>query len=167
MRGRRARAPRPRGDHAGHRSAADGDVADHATGYTSLAYAAERIPFDHVATGAMAAATGFSSTATDLVRWAAAHFQGDERILSDDAKRQMQRTEWTVEGAGEYGLGLEVGTVGGRRVVGHSGGFPGFITRTWWDPVDRIAVSVLTNAVDGPASVLAEGILRFVELGVA
>ena len=141
-----------------------GAVADHATGYTSLAYAPERIPFDHIATGAMAAATGFSSTATDLVRWAAAHFPGDERVLSDDAKRQMQHTAWTVEGAGEYGLGLEIGKVGERRVVGHSGGFPGFITRTWWDPVERIAVSVLTNAVDGPASVLAEGVFRFLDL---
>jgi len=141
-----------------------GDAADHATGYTGLGYASERVPFDHIATGSMAAATGFSSTAADLVRWAAAHFQGDERILSDDAKRQMQRTEWSVEGASEYGLGIEVGTVGERRVVGHSGGFPGFITRTWWDPTDRLAVAVLTNAVDGPATVLAEGILRFVEL---
>ena len=36
------------------------DVAGHATGYTSLAYAPVRVPFDHIATGAMAAATGFS-----------------------------------------------------------------------------------------------------------
>ena len=103
-----------------------GDVADHATGYTSLAYAPDRIPFEHIATAAMAAATGFSSTATDLVRWAAAHFPGDERVLSDDAKRQMQRTEWTVAGAGEYGLGLEIGKVGERRVVGPQRRLPRF-----------------------------------------
>lgn len=140
------------------------DPSDHATGYTSLDYATVRVPFDHIATGAMAAATGFSSTATDLVRWAAAHFPGDVRILSDDAKRQMQRTEWTVAGGGEYGLGFAIGTAADRRVLGHGGGFPGFITRTWFDPVDRLAVSVLTNAIDGPALAVANGIIGLVDL---
>jgi CubicO group peptidase (beta-lactamase class C family) len=142
----------------------DGRASDHATGYTALSYASERIPFDHIATGAMAAATGFSSTATDVVRWAGAHFLGDQRILSDDAKRQMQRTEWEVEGGGAYGLGFAVAKVGERRVVGHGGGFPGFITRTWFDPTDRLGVSVLTNAVDGPALTLANAIIRLVDL---
>ena len=137
---------------------------DHATGYSALAYAAERIPFDHIATGAMAAATGFSSTASDLVRWAAAHFHGDDRLLSDDGKRQMQRTEWSVTGGGEYGLGFAIAKVGDRRVLGHGGGFPGFITRTWFDPLDRLAVSVLTNAIDGPALVLANGAVRLIDL---
>ena len=98
------------------------------------AYAAERIPIDHIATGAMAAATGFSSTAGDVVRWAAAHFLGDERILADDAKRAMQHTQWDVEASGEYALGFQVADLGGRRVLGHGGGFPGFITHTWFDP---------------------------------
>jgi CubicO group peptidase (beta-lactamase class C family) len=139
-------------------------TGDHATGYTALSYAGRRIPIDHVATGAMAAATGFSSTAGDVVRWAGAHFHGDERLLGDDAKRMMQRTEWTVEGGGEYGLGFAVADVGGRRVLGHGGGFPGFITRTWFDPVDRLAVSVLTNAIDAPALTLANVAVRLVGL---
>ena len=141
------------------------DSSDHATGYTSLDNAPERLPFDHIATGAMAAATGFSSTATDLVRWAAAHFHGDARVLSDDAKRQMQRSEWTVAGGGgAYGLGFAIDTVGDRRLCGHGGGFPGFITRTWFDPVDQLAVSVLTNAIGGPALGLASGIVSLVDL---
>ena len=112
----------------------------------------DRLPIDHVATAAMAPATGFSSTATDLVRWAAAHFLGDARVLSDDAKRQMQHAEWSVEGAASaYGLGLPIAEPGGRRVLGHGGGFPGFITQTWFDPIERVAVAVLTNAIDGPA----------------
>ena len=126
-------------------------AGDHATGYTGLGTLAERLPIDHVATGAMAAATGFSSTATDVVRWFGAHFFGDDRILSDDAKRLMQHTQWSVAGAGEYALGLDVADLGGRRVLGHGGGFPGFITQTWFDPVDRLAVAVFTNVIDGPA----------------
>ena len=35
------------------------------------------------------------------------------------------------------------------------------------DPVDRLAVSVLTNAVDGPALALASGIVRLVDLAAA
>ncbi len=137
---------------------------DHATGYTARSYAAERIPIDHIATGAMAAATGFSSTAGDVVRWAAAHFLGDERIFPDDAKRAMQHTQWDVEGSGEYALGFQVADLGGRRVLGHGGGFPGFITHTWFDPVDRLAVSVLTNTIDGAAQTAATLAVRLVGL---
>jgi CubicO group peptidase (beta-lactamase class C family) len=139
-------------------------ASDHAIGYTALAYADRRLPIDHIATGAMAAATGFSSTAADLVRWAAAHFHGDERILTDDAKRLMQRTEWSVEGADDYALGFAVAEIGGRRLLGHGGGFPGFITHTWFDPLDRLAVSVLTNAIDGPALLMANHAVRLVQL---
>ena len=112
----------------------------------------------------MAAATGFSSTAGDVVRWAAAHFLGDERILPDDAKRAMQHTQWDVEASGEYALGFQVADLGGRRVLGHGGGFPGFITHTWFDPVDRLAVSVLTNAIDGAAQTAATLAVRLVGL---
>jgi CubicO group peptidase (beta-lactamase class C family) len=143
----------------------DPDAAgDHATGYTSLSYATERIPIDHIQTGAMAAATGFSSTAGEVVRWAAAHFLGDERILPDDAKRAMQHTQWDVEASGEYALGFQVADLGGRRVLGHGGGFPGFITHTWFDPVDRLAISVLTNTIDGAAQTAATLAVRLVGL---
>jgi CubicO group peptidase (beta-lactamase class C family) len=142
-------------------------VSDHATGYSALAYADRRLPIDHIATGAMAPATGFSSTATDLVRWASAHFFGDTRVLSDDAKRLMQRKEWTVEGASSsYGLGLAIAEPGGRRMLGHGGGFPGFITQTWFDPVERLAVAVLTNAIDGPAEPLATAAVRVTDLAL-
>ena len=142
-------------------------AGDHATGYTALAYAERRLPIEHVATGAMAPATGFSSTANDLVRWASAHFLGDARVLSDDAKRQMQRVEWNVEGAASsYGLGLAIAEPGGRRVLGHGGGFPGFITHTWFDPLERMAVAVLTNAIDGPAEPLATAAMRTVDLAL-
>jgi CubicO group peptidase (beta-lactamase class C family) len=138
---------------------------DLAAGYTALSYADRRIPIDHVDTRAMAAATGFYSTASDVVRYAAAHFLGDDRLLSDAAKRQLQRTEWDVPGTGmQYGLGFVITAVGGRRTVGHSGGYPGHITRTLWDPVDRIAVSVLTNAIDGPASVYAPALFTLLAL---
>lgn len=139
-------------------------LAEHATGYSSLAYGDRRLPIDHVATGAMAAATGFSSTADDLVRYAAAHFDTDRRLLGGRSHRQMRHVERDAGNGTQYGLGFALAKVAGRQVVGHGGGFPGFITRTWFDPVDRLAVSVLTNAIDGPALAYATAALRFVEL---
>ena len=49
-------------------------------------------------------------------------------------------------------------------MLGHGGGFPGFITHTWFDPVDRLAVSVLTNAIDGAAQTAATLAVRLVGL---
>ena len=138
---------------------------DYATGYTALSYSDRRLPIEHVDTRAMSAATGFYGTAEDVCRYASAHFLGDERLLSDDAKRRMQRDQWAVDGTdGAYGLGLAVQPVGARRMLGHGGGYPGHITRTLFDPVDRLAVSVFTNAIDGPAAELATGLVRLVDL---
>lgn len=145
-----------------------GRAGDYAAGYSALSYAGHRRPIDHIGTGAMASATGFYSTASDVVRYASAHFHGDDRLVSDDAKRMMQRTEWEVEGTAgtAYGLGFAIATIGGRRMLGHGGGYPGHITRTYFDPVDQLAVSVLTNAIDGPALVLATAGVRLIDLAL-
>ena len=77
----------------------------------------------------------------------------------------MQHEVWQVEpDEGSYGLGLIGKRVGDRLLWGHSGGYPGHITRTLFDPQDRLAVSVFTNAIDGPAGELAEGVVRLVDL---
>jgi hypothetical protein len=51
-------------------------------------------------------------------------------------------------------------------VLGHGGGFPGFITQTWYDPAERFAVAVLTNAIDGPAEPLATSAVRVIDLAL-
>ncbi|MCK0118868.1 beta-lactamase family protein [Isoptericola sp. S6320L] len=128
-------------------------------------FADGRLPVAAATTGALAAATGFCSTARDLVRWAAAHCDGSD-LLSPATRRLLQRAESVVELPGaprrEYGLGFESREIAGRRAVGHSGGFPGQITRTWFDPERGIAVAVLTNAVDGPADQIAGGLFSLV-----
>jgi D-alanyl-D-alanine carboxypeptidase len=131
----------------------------------------ERLTIPHVDTRAMAAATGFYSTAEDLTAYAAAHLPGDDRLLTEASKRLMQRTESEIRVHDQevryYGLGMDVRTQGERRLVGHSGGYPGHITRTWIDPAAHVVVSVLTNAVDGPADVLARGLFRLLDLALA
>jgi CubicO group peptidase (beta-lactamase class C family) len=137
---------------------------EYATGYTGLEACDRRLPIDQVDTRALAAATGFWSTAEDLCRYAAAHVLGDERLLSDASKRRIHRGEWEVEETGDrYGLGFGIHKIGERRLIGHGGGFPGHITRTLFDPIDGLTVVVLTNAIDGPALELVQGVVKLVD----
>jgi CubicO group peptidase (beta-lactamase class C family) len=142
-------------------------LADYAGGHSGLSSWSERQVIEHVNTHAMAAATGFYSTAEDMVQFASAHFFGDDRLISDRSKNEMQRAVWT-ELAPEaprdgYGYGTTIHFYDGHRMVGHSGGYPGHITRTMWDPNEGLAISVLTNAVDGPAEELAAGVLKILD----
>lgn len=124
-----------------------------ARGYSALTYAPERSTIDHIDTHSMAAATGFYSTAADLVTYFSAHLPGDDTLLTDRSKRRMQHPVWAASGANHgYGLGLMLAEVQGKQVFGHGGGYPGHITRTWVEPESRVCVSVLTNSLDGPAN---------------
>ena len=131
-------------------------AGDYATGYTGFHTSLERRPIAPIDTHAMSAATGFTSTAEDLVRYIAAHRMGDERLLTDASKRLQQRAAWqsapTKPESARYGLGMVVDKVAGRRVIGHSGGLPRLHHLHAAAVEDGIAVSVLTNAVDGPAA---------------
>ena len=140
---------------------------DYAAGYTGLTTGPRRRPLGHVDTGAMAAATGFSSTATDLLTYFGAHAFGDERLLADRTKRLQQRrvnvTAPTGSGGSDaegYGWGMVSETVDDTTYVGHAGGYPGHITKTMLDPATGLVVCVLTNAIDGPATALARGIVQ-------
>jgi CubicO group peptidase (beta-lactamase class C family) len=143
--------------------------SEYAAGYSALAYADTRVPIEHVDTRALASATGFFGNARDLVTYFSAHLPGDDRLLSDKSKREMQHPLWTTgsDEKARYGLGLAVTKVGDREVFGHGGGYPGHITRTLVDPEQRVVVSVLTNAIDGPAGQLAEGLFRLLDLAAS
>jgi D-alanyl-D-alanine carboxypeptidase len=142
-------------------------LSEYAGGHSGLTSWTERQDIPHVDTHAMAAATGFYSTAEDMVRFASAHFFGDDRLISDRSKNEMQRPVWTGQNPDApqdgYGYGTTIQYYAGHRMVGHSGGYPGHITRTMWDPDEGLAISVLTNAVDGPAEELAAGILKILD----
>jgi CubicO group peptidase (beta-lactamase class C family) len=136
------------------------------TGYTGKVLGVPRRGVPTIDTRALSPATGFYSTAEDLCRFAAAHWLGDETLLTDAAKREMQHAGWTVEHSEErYGLGFIAERIGERDTVGHSGGFPGQSTRTLFDPVDQLVVVVLSNtsADDGRAGPLAAQVVRFID----
>ncbi len=119
-------------------------------------------------TRALAAATGFVSTAADLARFYAS-LAPDARasVLSAASRREMTRRQWRSEhdSTGRwYGLGIVAGTTGAWEHVGHSGSFPGVITRTACVPAQQLAVSVLTNAADGLSHQWFDGVLQLMQV---
>lgn len=135
-----------------------------AAGHSPLSCARERVTIEHVDTRALAAATGFYASASDLASFYAALLPGDNRVLSEDSQRRLRQRQWDVkEGQSAYGLGVFLNKIGQHELFGHSGGYPGHITRTFACPDRRIAVSVLTNAIDGPAEPMAETLFRLID----
>lgn len=118
-------------------------------------------------THALASATGFVSTAGDLVRFFGQLNPGAKKsLLSVASRREMGRRHWRIADMAmerHYGLGTIHGDCGDWAWFGHSGGFPGTITQTALVPSQDITVSVLTNAADGPAALLLDGVLRILQ----
>lgn len=133
------------------------DLGSHATGYSRWLPGRERRPFDQVEAGVMNSATGFSSTVEDLLRWYQAHRYGSGELLADRTKREMQRLQFD-SGDTRWGLGFGLTTHAGLSFASHGGGYPGFITFSGIEQEHGIALVVLTNAADGSAGVLFNGV---------
>ncbi len=118
-----------------------------------------RATFPNAEARAMTSATGLTSNAVDLCRYMSAHFLGNPVLLSDESKREMQRVHWfNKRGDTHYGIGFHIWKAGEAQIVGHGGGFSGFITRIGMDTEHGIGVAVLTNAMDDLAHTLISGI---------
>jgi D-alanyl-D-alanine carboxypeptidase len=139
-----------------------------AAGHSSKQPLGKRVAIDvGMSTHALASATGFVSTAADLACFFAS-LAPDARgsVLSAASRREMTRRQWRSEHdstARWYGLGMVAGTTGAWDHIGHSGGFPGVITRTACVPQHQLAVSVLTNAADGQSHQWLDGALHVLQ----
>jgi CubicO group peptidase (beta-lactamase class C family) len=91
------------------------------------------------------AAAGFLSTAEDLVRFAHGVLAGN---LLEPRTVELLFTPMRTSGGVEvpYGLGWELGTWHGRRIVGHGGSHVGATAQLVVEPDARIAVALLANA---------------------
>jgi CubicO group peptidase (beta-lactamase class C family) len=129
--------------------------------------------------GALASMGGIFSTVRDLTRWVAGFADafpardGDSAVahpLSRASRREMQQamvsvgsgvTFTTPDGepaldSGAYGFGLFVQDhLRWGRVVGHSGGYPGFGSNMRWHPASGVGVVVLANGRYAPSTLLA------------
>jgi hypothetical protein len=113
---------------------------------------------------AIAPAGGFVSTAADTARFfnqlspTAKH-----SILSPASRREMVRRHWRNPHSsmeGYYGLGIMSGTVNGWNWFGHSGGLPGYVSRTVTLPDHGLTASVMSNAADGWAGFWLDGLVN-------
>jgi D-alanyl-D-alanine carboxypeptidase len=119
-------------------------------------------------TNALAAATGFVSTAADLAAFfASLDPEAAESVLTAASRRELVRRQWrdpygTVERW--YGQGTISGSTPGAGPewdhFGHTGGFQGTLTRTVCVPAQGLSLSILTNAADGMAGVWVDGALQ-------
>src|SRR5271156_5483334 len=121
------------------------------------------IPGDN-STNALAAATGFVSTARDLARFfAQLDPAATESVLSAASRREMIRSQWRYPHTNVdryYGLGVSSGKTAEWDWFGHNGGFQGFISRTAVLTDRGLAASLVTNGVDGPAGPWLDGVIH-------
>lgn len=102
--------------------------------------------------GWMFAAGELAMTASDLAKWDISMI--DQTILKPQSYRRMETAELLKNGAStQYGLGVGVSLVNGRRVIAHGGEVSGFTAQNAVYPDDRAAVIVLTNMDANRASV--------------
>jgi CubicO group peptidase (beta-lactamase class C family) len=128
--------------------------------------------------GALASMGGIFTSVRDLARWIGffteAYPARDDPeptpILARASRREMQRTQATigptvgsrglegepvVQGPG-YGFGLFIEeNLRFGRIVGHSGGYPGYGSNMRWHPASGLGVIVLTNHRYGPSVLLS------------
>ena len=135
-----------------------------AKGYSRPIPNKEREAFPHSETKAYAPATGFLSNISDLAKYLAAMSlkQKDANALVDkESKKEMMREYWaTGEENESYGLGFDIYKIEKRKIVGHGGGFAGFITQISLDVENDIAVITLTNTNDSSCGSINTGIFE-------
>ena len=92
-------------------------------------------------------AAGLYSTTEDLLRWQNGLYGG--KVVSKASLQKM-----TTPFKGDYGLGVYIRTIDGRRAATHGGGAPPFASLTYF--FDRgISVVVLGNVSPAPAPEIA------------
>jgi CubicO group peptidase (beta-lactamase class C family) len=94
--------------------------------------------------GWMFAAGELAMTAQDLAKWDVSMI--NQTVLKPDSYQEMEREIVLKNGVGtRYGLGVDVSSTNGHRVISHSGEVSGFTAENMVLPDDGIAIVVQTN----------------------
>jgi CubicO group peptidase (beta-lactamase class C family) len=130
-----------------------------ATGYLRYALGPPR-PAPKEGPGWLFAAGELAMTAGDLARWNVGMIE--RKLLKPASYREMQSAVRLNDGlAVDYGLGVDVRSVDGRRVIAHGGEVSGFTAENRVYPDDRAAITVLANQdSSGATGALADRIAR-------
>jgi CubicO group peptidase (beta-lactamase class C family) len=124
------------------------------------------IPGDNPA-NAMASAAGFVATAADTARFFGQLAPIAKRsVISVASRREMTRRHWRVQQSAElhYGLGVAIGNSEGFEWFGHGGGFQGYLSRTAVLSECEVAISILSNSIDGAAPFWLDGCLHILRV---
>ena len=112
---------------------------------------------------AIAPAGGFVATAADVARFfAQLDPESKNSILSPSSRREMMHRRWRDNYSSlesHYGYGTMVSGPGPREWYGHTGGLQGFVSRTSRFNAANFTVTVLCNALDGPAYLWVDSIM--------
>ena len=135
-------------------------AGDHSLPYMLRSEKVTAVPFRNL--DAIGPAGAINSSVEEMVRYVQMHIdQGkvaDKQVISKRFAALMQSLHsappvnvdldaptYTEFGPGGYGLGVNVRSYRGRKLVDHGGGIDGFISAMSWMPHDRLGVVVLTN----------------------
>ena len=66
----------------------------------------------------------------------------------------------TGDGDEVYGLGCSIEYVEKKKVIGHGGGYPGFVAVAQSVPEEELSISVFTNCLGGPSVNVTSDILK-------
>lgn len=135
-----------------------------AKGYSRPIPNKEREAFPNSETKAYAPATGFLSNISDLAKYLAAMSlkrKEADTLISKESKKEMIREHWaTGEENESYGLGFDIYKIEKRKIIGHGGGFAGFITQISLDIENDIGIITLTNTNDSSCGSINTGIFE-------
>jgi CubicO group peptidase (beta-lactamase class C family) len=118
-------------------------------------------------------AAGINSNVTDMAKWMIVQLnhglisgakQAERRLFSEQASREMWSSQMVIPVGTQppplstlqpnfsaYGLGWGLADYRGKKIVSHTGGLPGFVTRVTLVPEQNLGVVVLTNQEEGGA----------------
>lgn len=92
-------------------------------------------------------ASGLSSNIEDLIKFYQAHLYGNDILLPDDLKREMQRVQVKINN-NIRGLGFGLSNYPEGKIAGHIGGELGFRSMSGLIQDNKIIVAVFINAVN-------------------
>jgi len=133
-------------------------VGEPAAGYRARKGKRRKLPWLEVV---VAPAGSVISSVDDMALFASALLTNDGTVLASASLEEMFQAQWTPDPriAGQ-GLVFLRDELGGHRVVGHDGGWPGFVSSMLVAPDDGLGVLVFNNGSSAVSHKVADGLLR-------
>ena len=124
-----------------------------AVGYGRRMPDGKREAFPFVDARGLAAAAGVTSSVRDMARFVSWQLrlrkQGGRELLAASTLREMQRPHWLIKDwQSGRGLGFGIVHTDERDLIGHGGGYPGYMTGTQISSQENIGVIVFANSID-------------------